>query len=159
MNLRLYRSICLVALFTVQLCAAESPSEPQFESYPTKPDVITKNAEVRIAGRMERSYITRLRFAAKQKPNFAGHYILTAWGCGAACLVPVAIDAKTGVVVWLNFSVCCWQLQVKEPLEFKLNSSLLIVRGSRNVEGQGTYYYLLKDQEFVLLKAEEKPSE
>jgi hypothetical protein len=149
----------LAALFTVQLCAAKSPSEPQFENYPTKPDVIAKNAEVRIAGRMERAYVTRLRFAAKQKPNFAGHYILTAWGCGAACLVPVAIDAKTGVVVWLNFSVCCWPLQVKEPLEFKLNSSLLIVRGSRNEEGQGTYYYLLKDQEFVLLKAEEKPSE
>jgi len=142
----------------VQLCAAESQSAPQFESYATKADVITKNAEVRITGKMERTYITRLRYAAKQKPNFAGHYILTAWGCGASCLVPVAIDARTGVVVWLNFSVCCWPLDVDKPLEFKLTSTLLIVRGSRNENGGGTYYYVLKDQRFSLLKAEENPS-
>jgi hypothetical protein len=146
-------------LFTVQLCAAKSPSEPQFENYATKVEVIDKNAEVRITGKMERMFVTRLRYAAKQKPNFAGHYILTAWGCGALCLAPVAIDAKTGVVVWLHFSVCCWPDDVDKPLEFKLNSNLLIVRGSRNEDGEGTYYYLLKDQEFLLLKAEEKPSE
>jgi len=62
-------------------------------------------------------------------------------------------------VVWLPFTVCCFPPEVSEPLEFKLDSRLLIVRRSRNENGAGTYYYLLDPQRFILLKAEEKQAE
>ena len=41
-----------------------------------------------------RHYATRLRSAAHRQPNFAGHYVLTAWGCGASCVMAAAVDAK-----------------------------------------------------------------
>jgi hypothetical protein len=44
---------------------------------------VGKNGRV-IFARDDRNYRTRLREAARGKPNFAGHYILTAW---AAALV------------------------------------------------------------------------
>lgn len=64
-----------------------------------------------------------------------------------------ALDKKTGKVIWLPFTVCCWD-DVKPgamPLSFKPDSRLLIVVGSRNEEGSGFYYYELKNEKFVQL--------
>jgi hypothetical protein len=43
-------------------------------------------------------YRTQLRGWAKEKPNFAGHYILATWGCGTGCTQIAIIDAITGKV-------------------------------------------------------------
>src|SRR5215204_1656338 len=48
----------------------------------------------RYAGRFR----TNLRNAARGKVNFAGHYILTQWGCGTNCSQTAVIDAKDGSV-------------------------------------------------------------
>jgi hypothetical protein len=150
---------CTVGLFAAQAIAAADTSEPRFESYAVSAEAAATNAPVHIVGKRSREYATELRTAAKRPPNFAGHYILASWGCGASCVMSAAIDTKTGVVVWLPFTVCCFPPEVSEPLEFKLDSRLLIVRGSRNEKGAGTYYYLLDPQRFILLKAEEKQAE
>jgi hypothetical protein len=68
----------------------------------------------------------------------------------------VVIDAKTGRVTWLPFTVCCWDVDVQEPIEFRRDSRLLVVHGSRNEEGGGTYYYALDKDSFKLVKAVEK---
>ena len=60
---------------------------------------------------------------------------LASWGCGASCVMGAAIDAKTGVVTHLRFTISNWPLDVTEPLGYKPASSLLIVRGSRNEKG------------------------
>lgn len=54
-----------------------------------------------------------------------------------------AIDTETGLAAWLAFTVCCWSMQVKEPLEFRRTSRLLVVHGSRNEQGAGDeiHYY------------------
>lgn len=65
-----------------------------------------------------------------------------------------AIDAKTGVVSWLPFTVCCWDIQVTEPLEFRPDSRLLIVHGSRNEQGAGSdvHFYDFQGAQFRLLQ-------
>lgn len=41
-------------------------------------------------------YRTRLREAAVRPADFADHYVMAEWGCGAPCAVHRLIDLKTG---------------------------------------------------------------
>ncbi|HGN1514084.1 hypothetical protein G7032_06650 [Pseudomonas monteilii] len=34
----------------------------------------------------------------KQKPNFAGHYVLDSFGCGTGCMASAIVDLRTGAV-------------------------------------------------------------
>jgi hypothetical protein len=59
---------------------------------------------------------TRLTDAAKESPNFAGHYRFTIWGCGSECISGAIIHLETGKVFSpplanekgsaMHFSVC-----------------------------------------------------
>ena len=89
-----------------------------------------------------------LRATEGRKPNFAGHYVLTSWGCGASCTMSAAIDTGTGTVSWLPFTVCCWAPEIAEPLQFRADSRLLIVHGSRNEHGGGVHYYTIEGGQF-----------
>ena len=110
----------------------------------------------------DRQFRTRLRWAAThQKVNFAGHYILTTWGCGGGCVMGAAIDAETGKIVWLPFTICCWPLGDNvEPLKFRADSRLIIFTGSRNeAEEKGIYYYKFERDSFTLLRTDKLPPE
>lgn len=126
---------------------------PRFEDYPA-PAYKGKTAPVRLASAQSRDYATRLRMAAHGAPNFAGQHILTAWGCGASCVMAAAIDAKTGAVAWLPFTVCCWNNDVTEPLEYRHDSRLLIVHGSHDEKGSGdqTNFYLFNGKRFLPIR-------
>jgi hypothetical protein len=71
---------------------------PRFRDYHTKlyagsnalPDV---RSDLR-----SRRYRTQLESWAREKPNFAGHYIVATWGCGTSCTEIAVIDAITGKV-------------------------------------------------------------
>ncbi len=55
-----------------------------------------------------------------------------------------AIDTVNGRVVWVPFTVCCWPLEITEPLKYKPDSRLLIVQGRRDEKGpDGNHYYLI----------------
>lgn len=123
---------------------------PKFDDYPSR-SIAGKPAKIRLQDAKSRKYATVLQEAARGKPNFAGHYVLASWGCGASCTMSAAIDSTTGSVSWVPFTVCCWEPTVEEPLEFKKNSSLLIVHGSRNEEGNGTHYYNFDGKKFILI--------
>lgn len=129
-----------------------SDSSPRFEDYSVPVEVVRRAVPVRIVDPSSRRFRTKLREASRHAPDFAGHYILARWGCGAPCVMAAAIDAKTGVVTNLPFTVSSWPLDVTEPLEHKLNSRLIIVRGSRNEKGSGTYFYEFVDHRFKLLR-------
>lgn len=45
-----------------------------------------------------RTFRTNLRNAAKSGVNFAGHFIMTGWGCGTNCSEWAIIDARSGRV-------------------------------------------------------------
>lgn len=127
---------------------------PSFDEFPVK--VFTGNRSgVKISTAKDRQYASRLRQLASQPVNFAGHYVLVSWGCGASCVMAAAIDAKGGKVIWLPFTLCCWPLDRSEPLEFRSDSRLLVAHGSRNEVGGGDYYYRLDPSGFRLVGASE----
>lgn len=111
--------------------SAEALAAPRFEDLPAQ--LYTgKPASVDLKGAKSRRYASELRLASRQPVNFSGRYILATWGCGASCVMGAAIDAKTGSVTWLPFTVCCWKLEITEPLEYRSDSHLLIVHGNLN---------------------------
>lgn len=129
---------------------------PQFKEYPAGSIYSGKHTPLKLTV-ADRSFRTRLAYAAKQKVNFAGHYILTSWGCGAECLMGAAIDAKTGKVYWFDFTVCCWEHYGEEnfePINFRIDSNLIIFTGLRN-EKEGdekAHFYKFVNGKFVFIK-------
>lgn len=103
-----------------------------------------------------RRYATKLSEARHGPVDFAGHFVMATWGCGAGCVMAAAIEKTSGVVTMLPFTVSDWPLDVTEPLSYRKDSSLLIIRGSRNEKGHGTYYYTFDGKAFRLLKAVEE---
>ena len=145
----------IAALLAVSSAYADTAT-PRFEDFPAN-SYRGKIVPVRIVSAKDRQFKSRLRELSGQKPNFAGHYTLATWGCGASCVTTVAIDAESGRTVWLPFTVCCWDVDIDEPIKFKRDSRLVEIHGSRNESGGGTYYYALNDGGFALVKAIEKP--
>ena len=89
--------------------------------------------------------------AASQKPNLADHYIVTALRCGAECLMGAVIDANSGIVSWLPFTLCCWTSNVDRPIEYSLDSRLIVFAGERNEQAgdDGNHYYEFRAGKFV----------
>lgn len=149
------RKTCLLAALACHAAYAEppspAPSPAPFADYPAAPQAVAKHAPIRLAGKEERRYASQLRQAARRAPDFAGHYVLVTWGCGAGCVRAAAVDIATGQVSMLPFTVSNWPLEVSEPLEYRLDSRLLVVRGSRNEVGQGAYRYEFDGRRFKLL--------
>lgn len=143
-------------LLAVYPQAQSDAAVPKFEDYHLQEQYKGKTAMPIITTKDDREFRTRLRDGARGKANFAGHYVLTVWGCGAQCLMGAAIDARTGKVYWLPFTVCCWPVEVEHPLDFRLDSSLIVFTGSRNEEGGGVYYYKFDNGQFTLLRAIQK---
>jgi len=153
------RTVCLLILVLSAALSGHSQSRiPQFRDYPPDSKYGGKNAPV-IITRKDRMYRTRLTEAAKEKPNFAGHYILTAWGCGAGCLMGAVIDANTGKVYGFPHTICCWNDIQRDdkfsPIEFRINSRLVVFSGVRNeAEGdQGTHFYEFDGSNFKLIRS------
>jgi hypothetical protein len=130
---------------------------PRFTDYPVHEKYVGKTAPL-VLSREARMFRTRLNDAARGKPNFAGRFIVTTWGCGTECMQGAIIDAKTGRVFMLPFSLCCWAPSTVDenfkPVEFRLNSNLIVLAGARN-EKDGDYatrFYRWQNNRLVLLK-------
>ena len=158
---RLFRDSLLlaIALFVATLNANGQSGLPRFNDYPVSERFNGKMAPL-VLSHAAREFRTRLREAAREKPNFAGHFIVTTWGCGTECVQGAIIDARTGRVFMLPFSLCCWGTEAGvddrfKPVEFRLESSLIVLSGARN-EKDGDYatrFYRFQDNRLVLLKS------
>lgn len=100
-----------------------------------------------------RSFRTRLREAAKLKPNFAGRYVVTGWGCGTGCTVGALIDVKTGRVYWFPHQAYSDYEAADdfEPVRFRLHSRLIIIYGAAGEDGEadlGTHFYEFDGRRF-----------
>lgn len=122
-----------------------------FNSYPI--NTIYKGIAVplRLDTPEVRNFRTRLKEAINQPADFAGEFVLDRWGCGMGCVYGAAVSRKTGKVVFLPTTVCCWYGE-EEKLQYQLNSSLLIANGSLN-EGEeyGQFFYKFNGQEFKMI--------
>jgi hypothetical protein len=135
--------IIFAAGFTLSVGQATgSGSAPSFDTFRTSPRMLKQAAALRIQSAQDREYRSVLQAASKKPVNFAGHLVLTSIGCGASCVLTAALDKQTGTVTWLPFTICCWDLAISEPLEFRPDSALLVVHGQRNeAGGTGPHYY------------------
>jgi hypothetical protein len=129
---------------------------PRFDDYAVKAIYDGKNAKPKL-DKDWYMFRTRIRYAAKQKRNFAGEYVFTAWGCGAECLSPAVINVRTGNVYGVPFTVCCWQSgQQDKPVEYRLRSRLIVFRGLRNESEKDSWddvhYYEFRNGRFRFLK-------
>lgn len=147
----------LIAAALLVFSAAEASAQaraPRFTQYAVSVVYKGPNAPVKLS-KDDRAFRTRIRGAAKDKPNFAGEFILAQWGCGAECLTTVVISARTGRVYSVPFSICCWSTDV-DAVDFKLNSRLLIFRGMRDEsESDGekdTHYYEFSGGRFRFIR-------
>lgn len=139
----IWNLLALGAIFALSVGPTAAASL-DFASHPVAERYAGPNATPVLKSKQDREFRTRLREAAKQTPNFAGHYIVTTFGCGSSCVMGAAIDARSGLVTWLPFTICCWEDARSEPVEFRPDSALMIVRGMRNEQERGTFYYLLQ---------------
>ncbi|HEX8329283.1 MAG TPA: hypothetical protein VF629_17240 [Hymenobacter sp.] len=140
--------LLLAALCVSGACLGQTPA-PTFSDYPAAVRRTGRPVAPKLLpGTAAWYFRTRIREAARQKPNFAGHYVLAAWGCGAECLSSAIIDVETGRVYFDGGSLCCWfssRLPEKpenfEPIDFRVNSQLVVFTGLLNEEGRNEPHY------------------
>jgi hypothetical protein len=152
------RLFALLAAGFVSL-AAEAP--PKFEDFAVDANWQGPNAAVRLDSASSRMFRTKLIDAAKQPPDFAGHYRFASWGCGSVCAAGALIDLQTGIVypppgVKAGSGWDRWIFAggfVDGPfLEHRPNSRLAIVRKqARDFAFEEASYYEWTGSEFRLL--------
>jgi hypothetical protein len=140
-----------------QVAQGTAVRPPQFDEYPAGAKFTGKH-HAPVLTQESREFRTRLREGAKEKVNFAGHYVFTTWGCGAECLMGAAIDVKTGKVFLLPFTLCCWA-EDTDPYEIHVESRLIAFQGERNEKGgPGTWYYQIDDKKgWVVVREVPRP--
>lgn len=123
---------------------------PRFEHFPAEL-FHEKNAAPNLrSDSTTKMFRTRLAQWAKEKPNFAGHYILATWGCGADCTQISIIDAKTGKIyhpdgvnsnVTANIHADLWSAGT---IQFHRDSRLLVLIGmpEERTKDRGISYYV-----------------
>lgn len=136
---------------------------PQFKDFAVTETYTGANARLILTEEHKR-FRTRLEAARKMRPNFAGHYIVTTWGCGSGCLLGAVIDARTGKVYQWDFSICCWDSIADDnfnPIEFRLNSRLIVFSGARNEEegDTGAHFYKFENGRLVHLRSILEPQQ
>ena len=131
---------------------------PKFTDYSVNKVYQGKSAKLLIKSDFERNYITRLNWALGEKPNFAGEYIITYWGCGAGCRVHSIINKRTGEVLDDGFGG-----EIGPYLEnFKLNSRLIVSHGPEYDKNGDeiedgkyfTYFYIIEKNKLRLIGKE-----
>ncbi|MCR0983115.1 hypothetical protein [Roseomonas populi] len=137
-------------------------SAPRFEDFPAVTSPPTRNAPLTLTPR-DRHYRTRLRAAAAERPNFAGHYVLTTWGCGTECLYGAAVNLRTGRVTFLPFATCCVGEAPngdERMVAFRQDSTLLVLLGMRDERGGdiGSHYYRMQGDRLVHLRSTPFPT-
>ena len=149
----------LIGLITVFFLAGGvswSQPAPKFRDYRVPIIYNGKNARPKL-DKDTYMFRTRIRYAARQKRNFAGEYVLAQWGCGASCRMVVAINVRTGRVYGVPFSVCCWTIAPDiNPVVYRLNSRLISFAGLRNESEKDRdddiHYYELRNGKFRFIK-------
>lgn len=135
-----------------------------------------KNVKVNLQSHKNaRMYRTNLRNATKGQANFAGHFILTTWGCGTNCTQSAIIDARDGRVFFprefdgivqgfCDLPPDANPIHSSEmpdeyaPLLYKADSRLLVLNGFRGGDFDdkksrcGTYYFEWTGRQFKQIK-------
>jgi hypothetical protein len=142
---------------------SQSPPIPSFAQFPAAPIFKGKPALPVLKTPNQRRFRTMIREGAAKGPNFAGHYTIADWGCGAGCVSIAVIEAKDGAVYDGPFQVLSWAMYKYEgqypsntpefvPLDFHTESRLLIARGCPEEDNCASYFYEWVSPKFKLIR-------
>lgn len=150
----------LLLLFPSQPATAQPKAPPHFEDFPVAEQFTGKPARVKFTSRRARLYRTTIRMQAEELPDFAGHYKVATWGCGAGCAGFAVVDLKTGKVYFVPRVEAVMALleQDEDPIQRRADSRLLILQGTvmdaAERTQRGKFYYGWKNNRFRLLRAD-----
>jgi len=117
------RSMTLLAALEVGLLSAQN-TVPTFDQYRvTQPKFSGKPMQPVIKTAEDRRFRTMIRKAAAGGPNFAGHFTVAEWGCGAGCVSVAIIDAATGSIYRGPFRILSWEMRKYEGNTLPLMTS------------------------------------
>ena len=155
--MKLLVSILFLTIFSTSLFAEQVPD---YKDYPVVADFQGKPAAPVLDTPEARMMRTQLRQQAATGPNFAGHFTLARWGCGAGCASWAIIDARSGKVWFAPFQVSDATVPDNPELrqysiDFKIDSELIVANGALNGEGAGTYYYRWHNGSLTLIYSRE----
>ena len=131
----------LFLVFAAGAQAGDWVNAPKFSDFPAGTTFKGRPAAVRIEGRKARMFRSVLRDGAKHGPDFAGHYTVVVWGCGADSFSLAVADARDGKVYFPPFDCItlaggydALSLEGKEtdnPV-YRQDSNLLIFAGAED---------------------------
>jgi hypothetical protein len=161
------KTICVLwVLVIVAAGLAQGPkaSRPEFKDFAVETVYTGTPAPPKLNSDW-RTFRTRIREGAKSPVEFAGHYTVPRWGCGAGCSLFVVVDSITGTV-YDGFVVAdlplSWMEKNGESLrmEFHPNSRLIKFNGCPSEQNCGLYdYEMIEGKGLKLVRKELLPKE
>lgn len=143
--------MCLVGSYSITNAKS---SIPQYSDYPIKSIYTGNAAKLDLSDPDAKLFRTRLSEALKRKPDFAGEYVTTMWGCGANCRSYSFVNKRTGKLLKDGFGG--EELQ-EDLLETNPRSRLLVTQEEKmnddyEVESITQRFYILENGKFKLIK-------
>lgn len=166
MRMLVLSAVCLY-LLELPLISQDEKPRPEFDNYRVQHIYRGKPAQP-IINKDQRMFRTMIRRGAESVVEFAGHYTVPRWGCGAGCSELVVVDSISGRVYDVPFSVSelpgTWEEKhgdhIPERMQFHANSRLMKFDGCLNEHDCGFYDYLMIEGEGLkLLRKELLPKE
>jgi len=141
--------LLFVVAFVYLIGGARAEESYPFEKYPASNIFRGKPKAPMLDSPRARQYKTAIREAAKDGPDFAGHYTIAAWGCGSQCSNFSVIDALTGKVYIPPDDV---SFSLGGPI-YRLDSTLLVTEQQASSGGPlEVDLYNWNGSKFVLLR-------
>lgn len=113
------------------------PTPRRFAQFAVRPGWSRPPVPPALSTAQARQFRTVLREGAAAGPNFAGHFTVVAWGCGASCTEAAILDGWTGRVHFPEVLSSISAVHVAGPpgagynsLRFQRDSRLLVVLGA-----------------------------
>jgi hypothetical protein len=168
-DLFMQKAMCLLLVIGVmawpqQKTQHKKSVRPEFKDYAVEQVYAGPPAAPKL-NKDQRMFRTMIRGGAKAKVEFAGHYTVPRWGCGAGCSTFVIVDSIRGAV-YDGFSVSdvslSWMEKHGEPrrLEFHPKSRLLKITGCPGETNCGFYdYEMVEGKGLKLVRKELLPKQ
>lgn len=152
--------IILFSALTIIPIAHAKNAVPQFSDYPVKSVYKGKTAQLDISDPSANMFRTRLRDALKEKPDFAGEYVTTMWGCGASCRMYSFVNKRTGQLLADGFG---GEARTEDVVATRVNSRLLVTQEEHmdqnyEVDQVTTRFYVLEKNRLKLIKTMVRPT-
>ena len=157
------RQVGFVCALALSAGAQVTSTRPSFSDFSVKEVFRGEPAAPKLVTKAERAFRTRIRNGAKGPVEFAGHYTLPRWGCGAGCSGFAIVDSITGRVYDVPFSLedlpYPWldehEGEGHQRMDYRPDSRLMKFDACLNEVDCGFYDYVMVDNKGLELVRKE----